>query len=230
LAAAASLEQERAAPWARTGGMPRPRTHRYAASVTWTGNRGDGTRTYRSYARDHVVEAGSKPPIPGTSDPAFRGDASRWSPEELLVASLSQCHMLWFLHLASDDGLVVTAYRDDPAGVMVESAGGGGRFTEVTLHPQVTLGAPGEQLDERLAHLHEQAHQMCFIASSVNFPVRCDPAAPVLEPPLPPAATPQPPDLQPQPPDLQPQPPMPEPPEPPQPPTPQSPTVEAPPR
>jgi len=120
------------------------------------------------------VTVDGKPPIPGSSDPAFRGDAARWNPEELLVASLSQCHMLWFLHLCATNGLVVTEYRDHAAGMMAETADGGGQFQQVMLRPQVCFAAP-EHAD-RARPLHEQAHKLCFIASSVNFPVYCEPA------------------------------------------------------
>ncbi len=109
--------------------------------------------------------------VPGSSDPAFRGDATRYNPEELLVASLSACHMLWFLHLCGDAGLVVTTYDDEARGTMVETVDGGGHFTEVVLHPVVTVsrGDPA-----RAAHLHDRAHGLCFIANSMNFPVRCE--------------------------------------------------------
>jgi organic hydroperoxide reductase OsmC/OhrA len=149
------------------------RTHRYEATVTWTGNRGDGTSDYRSYARSHEVTAPGKAPIAGSSDPAFRGEPERWNPEELLMVSLSQCHMLWFLHLCAVNGVVVTEYVDRPTGTMAESDGGGGRFTEVVLRPSVVVaaGAP-----DRIAELHEEAHRKCFIANSVNFPVRHEPA------------------------------------------------------
>jgi len=148
--------------------------HRYEATVTWTGNTGTGTSGYRNYERAHEVTVDGKPPIPGSSDPAFRGDAARWNPEELLVASLSQCHMLWFLHLCATNGLVVTEYRDHAAGMMAETADGGGQFQQVMLRPQVRFAAP-EHAD-RARPLHEQAHKLCFIASSVNFPVHCEPA------------------------------------------------------
>ena len=148
--------------------------HRYETTVTWTGNTGTGTSGYRNYERAHEVTVDGKPPIPGSSDPAFRGDAARWNPEELLVASLSQCHMLWFLHLCATNGLVVTEYRDHAAGMMAETADGGGQFQQVMLRPQVCFAAP-EHAD-RARPLHEQAHKLCFIASSVNFPVHCEPA------------------------------------------------------
>ncbi len=146
-------------------------THRYTATVEWTGNTGDGTRTYKSYERQHVISVTGKPPIPGSSDPAFRGDAARWNPEDLLVASLSTCHMLWFLHLAATAKVVVTAYVDNASGTMIEDASGGGRFTEVVLEPEVTI--EGIFDTTKIDALHHEAHEKCFIANSVNFPVRC---------------------------------------------------------
>ncbi|HSI80448.1 MAG TPA: OsmC family protein, partial [Solirubrobacterales bacterium] len=109
-----------------------PRTHTYSATVAWTGNRGDGTSTYRSYGRDHLVSAPGKPDLPASADRTFRGDRDRWSPEELLVAALSGCHMLSYLHLCAVSGVVVTAYEDEADGVMTETGDGGGRFTRVT--------------------------------------------------------------------------------------------------
>ena len=148
-------------------------THRYELSLTWTGNAGSGTSSYRAYRRDHEVRGSAKPVIEGSSDPGFRGDARRWNPEELLVASLSQCHMLWYLHLAAAGGIVVTAYRDRPVGLMHENPDGSGRFTEVLLRPEVTVADAGAL--ERAAGLHEDAGKMCFIARSVGFPVRHEP-------------------------------------------------------
>lgn len=149
------------------------KTHRYEVRVAWTGDRGEGTSGYRTYSRDHEVSAAGKLPIKGSSDPAFRGDAGRWNPEELLVASLSQCHMLWYLHLCAADRVVVTGYVDRPVGTMAETAEGGGRFVEVVLRPEVTVAAA--EMTERAVGLHEQAHRMCFVANSVNFPVRHEP-------------------------------------------------------
>ena len=146
--------------------------HGYTVTIEWTGNRGDGTASYRAYDRTHEITASSKPPIPGSSDPAFRGDAARYNPEDLLVASLSACHMLTYLHLCSAAGVNVSAYVDDARGTMVENGSGGGRFTEVVLRPRVTISAGDAPVAREL---HHQAHDLCFIASSVNFPVRCEP-------------------------------------------------------
>jgi len=149
------------------------RTHSYAATVTWTGNSGEGTASYRAYARSYDVAAPGKPVIAGSSDPAFRGDAARWNPEDLLVASLSACHMLWFLHLCAAARIVVESYEDAAAGTMVEGEDGGGRFREVVLHPAVTLRDRNQQAEA--AALHHEAHGKCFIANSMNFPVRVEP-------------------------------------------------------
>jgi organic hydroperoxide reductase OsmC/OhrA len=143
--------------------------HDYQMVVTWTGNLGEGTASYAAYSRNHDVTGGVKPAIPGTADPAFRGDSTRWSPEELLVAALSQCHMLEFLARAARAGVVVTRYVDEPSGTMLE-AGDGGSFVEVVLRPRVTVAR--SDMAEACARLHEEAHRTCYLASSVAFPVR----------------------------------------------------------
>ena len=149
------------------------RTHRYQLSLEWTGNAGTGTAQYRGYRRDHVVRAAGKPDLLGSSDAAFRGDHTRWNPEELLVAALSACHQLVYLHEAARAGVVVTAYTDVAEGEMVEDDQGSGRFQSVVLHPTVTVAAAS--MLETAARLHALAHAGCFIANSVNFPVRHEP-------------------------------------------------------
>ncbi len=151
------------------------KSHAYQISIRWTGNRGTGTSDYRSYGRDHIVSADGKPDIPASADPAFRGDGAKYNPEELLLASLSGCHMLWFLHLCADSGIAVTKYSDNPTGIMTEEKDGSGRFTAVTLHPSVTVA--DKAMLEKLDGLHEKAHELCFIANSVNFPVRLEATA-----------------------------------------------------
>jgi organic hydroperoxide reductase OsmC/OhrA len=151
-----------------------PKDHSYTVTVTWTGNTGAGTAHYRSYERAHEIIVHGKPGILGSSDPAFRGDGSRYNPEEMLVAALSSCHMLWYLHLCSVEGIVVRAYQDIAEGVMIEQSCGSGRFSEVVLQPEVTVAA-GTDL-ERARALHGEASRKCFIANSVNFPVRHDPS------------------------------------------------------
>jgi organic hydroperoxide reductase OsmC/OhrA len=145
-----------------------PGQHAYAVEVEWTGNTGSGTSSYRSYRRTCTVSAAGKPPIAGSADPHFRGDADRWNPEELLVAALSQCHLLSFLHAAAAAGVVVVDYVDAATGTMV-TEGNGGRMTSVVLHPVVTVAS--ESMVEQVPALHDTAHRDCFIASSVNFPV-----------------------------------------------------------
>jgi organic hydroperoxide reductase OsmC/OhrA len=149
--------------------------HHFTTKLTWTGNRGTGTSTYRAYGRDHEIAADGKSiAIPASSTPVFRGDKERYNPEELLIASLSGCHMLWFLHLCAEAGVTVTAYGDDAEGTMQLNPDGSGQFIEVVLHPRVeyTETPPHQEIDE----LHHRAHELCFIARSVNFPVRCEPA------------------------------------------------------
>lgn len=147
--------------------------HVYETRLIWTGNTGDGTRSYKGYSRAHEISAFGKPVITGSSDPNFNGDAARYNPEELLVASLSSCHMLWYLHLCSAAKIVVTSYADTATGVMIETEDGGGRFSEVKLNPRVVVAE--ESNIERAKELHHNAHELCFIANSVNFPVRAAP-------------------------------------------------------
>lgn len=146
--------------------------HHYRVEVDWTGNLGTGTDGYRSYRRDHVIRIAGKPTLAGSSDPTFRGDASKHNPEDMLVAALSSCHMMSYLHMATMAGVVVTDYTDAAEGTM-ETAGNGGHFVEVVLRPAVTISAASDPAKALAAH--EEAHHACFIANSVNFPVRCEP-------------------------------------------------------
>mgnify|MGYP001361163699 CR=1 FL=1 len=151
------------------------RIHRYTVTVTWTGDRGTGTSAYAAYGRDHTIEGERKTaPILGSSTPKYRGDVARYNPEELLVGALSTCHMLWYLHLCADRGVAVRAYRDEPEGSVRINADGSGEFVEVLLRPRVTIEQPDRAAEA--IDLHSRAHEMCFIARSVNFPVRCDPS------------------------------------------------------
>ena len=159
--------------------MSRDATHRYKTCVEWTGNLGRGTADYRAYSRDHRIVAPGRPELAGSSDAAFRGDATRYNPEDLLIASLSSCHMLWYLHLCSAAGIVVQSYRDESEATMKEDEGGGGRFTAAVLRPLVTLDRESDVVPA-LA-LHEEAHRLCFIANSVNFPVTVEPRASVVQ-------------------------------------------------
>jgi organic hydroperoxide reductase OsmC/OhrA len=143
--------------------------HEYNVQVDWSGNDGEGTRTYAGYRRDHTISFPGKPPLAGSSDPHFRGDAQRYNPEEFLVAALSSCHMLTYLHLCANHGVVVSAYSDKAHGVMTLQADGTGAFSAVTLRPEVTVKRGS---DPGLARrLHDEAHHTCWIANSVNFAV-----------------------------------------------------------
>jgi organic hydroperoxide reductase OsmC/OhrA len=174
--AGARVSQE----WSQVRQGRKLRQHHYRPRVRWIGNTGAGTKDYRAYKRDHVIEADGKPSIPGSSDPMFRGDRTRWNPEDMLVASLSTCHQLWYLHLCSDAGIVVTAYEDQAEGLMEEDASGAGQFTRVLLKPTVTV-TPGADL-ALATSLHHKAHSMCFIARSVRFPVECEPTIVIGQP------------------------------------------------
>ncbi len=145
--------------------------HHFSVSTEWLGNLGTGTSAYRAYSRDNLVSAAGKRAIDGSSAKPFRGDAERWNPEELLIAALSQCHMLSYLHVAVSNGIVVTAYEDDAIGTM-QQEGDGGHFTSVTLRPRVTISSGDPEL---AMALHARASELCFIASSVNFPVLHEP-------------------------------------------------------
>lgn len=148
------------------------KTHSYPIRMRWTGNTGQGTRDYRGYERAHEYSVDGKPVIPGSSDPAFRGDRTRYNPEELLVMAISSCHMLWYLHLCAESKIVVTDYVDEAIGTMTEDQERGGFFTEVVLRPRVTISADSDRAAAEA--LHDRAHHLCFVANSVNFPVRCE--------------------------------------------------------
>jgi organic hydroperoxide reductase OsmC/OhrA len=147
--------------------------HNYQVLINWTGNNGEGTRTYKGYRRDHTIASEGKPQIPGSSDPGFRGDATRYNPEELLVASLSSCHMLWYLHLCSVNHITVVDYSDAASGVLQENEDGSGAFVRVVLTPMVKILADDDQV--KAIALHHEAHRYCFIANSVTFPVEVVP-------------------------------------------------------
>jgi organic hydroperoxide reductase OsmC/OhrA len=149
------------------------RARLYEANITWTGKRGQGTSAYTAYDRDHVARAAGKPDLPMSADQAFLGNPTRHNPEDLLVATLSSCHMLWYLHLCANAGIIVRAYEDRPIGRLIESQESGEHFESVLLRPKVTIESGGVQ---EALRLHQDAHQRCFIANSVNFPVLLEPA------------------------------------------------------
>ena len=146
--------------------------HHYLVAIEWTGNKGEGTKSYTGYERIHRVSVAGKPVIEASSDLAFRGDNTKYNPEELFVSSISACHMLWYLHLCADNGIVVESYTDEAIGTMLVSASGG-RFTDVILNPVVKITNKDKQ--EIALALHEAANKYCFIANSCNFPVRHKP-------------------------------------------------------
>ncbi|MCP9753042.1 OsmC family protein [Ferruginibacter sp. HRS2-29] len=149
------------------------RSHHYSITINWTGNKGTGTDSYRTYGRSYEVMGDNKVIIKGSSDSAFLGDKTKHNPEELLLASLSSCHLLWYLHLCSEAGVIVTGYKDAAKAVMVETADGGGRFESVTLFPEVKVKEAS--MITRANELHTRANKLCFIANSVNFPVHHQP-------------------------------------------------------
>ena len=147
--------------------------HRSRPTIVWTGNTGTGTASYKAYERSHIISASGKAEIAGSSDQSFRGDASRWNPEDLLVASASTCHMLWYLHLCAVSDVVVLDYRDEPEGLMIEEANGSGAFSRIVLRPRVKLAASSSE--RRARELHHEAHMMCFIANSVKCEIVTEP-------------------------------------------------------
>lgn len=143
--------------------------------MKWTGNSGSGTSSYRAYGRNHTIEGVNKETvIAGSSDPHFRGDGGRYNPEELLVASLSACHMLSYLHVCAINDVVVVDYIDEAEGEMEEAEDSSGRMTRVILRPRVTVSRSSDS--DKAQSLHDEAHRLCFIANSVNFPVAHEPS------------------------------------------------------
>ncbi|MFM2048606.1 MAG: hypothetical protein RI955_1154 [Bacteroidota bacterium] len=146
--------------------------HHYQLKIEWTGNNGTGTSNYKAYERSHTISIHNKPDILASSDAPFLGDVTKHNPEDFLLASLSSCHMLWYLHLCADAGIIVVDYVDNPIGVMLQTDTGGGYFTEVILNPIVTVTE--NSMIEKANELHKKAHEKCFIANSVNFEVKCN--------------------------------------------------------
>lgn len=150
------------------------KNHPYEVKVEWIGNQGEGTLNYKSYSRNHTINAvGKYQEILASSDPSFLGDKSKYSPEDLFLSSLAACHMLWYLHLCTIHKITVTAYLDNATGVMIETENGSGQFTKVTLHPQVKI--TDANMITKANQLHAEANQMCFIANSCNFKIGHNP-------------------------------------------------------
>jgi organic hydroperoxide reductase OsmC/OhrA len=143
--------------------------HDYTCLIEWTGDRGQGTKTYRGYDRTWNIATPDKPVVSCSNDPLLGGDPTLHNPEDLLLSSLSACHMLWYLHLASSAGIVVRGYQDQPIGVGESTPDGAGRFLSATLKPRIRVqrGADLAKADA----IHHEIHKVCFIARSVNFPV-----------------------------------------------------------
>lgn len=147
--------------------------HNYSLTVKWTGNTGTGTSNYKEFERSHSIFVGNKIEILGSSDTAFRGDKTKHNPEDLLLASISSCHMLWYLHLCAAEGIIVTDYVDNATGIMIETANGGGKFAQATLKPTVTI--TDILMTEKANELHKKANELCFVANSLNFPIHHKP-------------------------------------------------------
>lgn len=144
--------------------------HFYKAKINWTGNLGTGTSAYTAYSRNHEVSGdGEKEIIKASADAVYRGEASRYNPEELVVAAVAGCHMLWYLHLCADAGVIVVEYEDEARGVLTETYNGNGKFAQITINPQVVITSDSDA--EKALALHDRAHEFCFIANSMNFPV-----------------------------------------------------------
>lgn len=150
--------------------------HRYHLAIKWTGNKGPGTKNYTSYDRSHTIQAGDKPIIIGSSDPSFRGDGKKYNPEELFIASFSTCHMLWYLHLCAESGIIVLDYTDNATGTLQASAISG-HFTEITLNPHVVVSSLS--MIDKANELHYMANRLCFLANSCNFPIFHNPTCEV---------------------------------------------------
>ena len=149
-----------------------PMEHSFAVSVEWTGNRGSGTSDYRAFGRDNLLTAEGKPAIEGSAARVFHGDASRWNPEETLIAALVECHLLSYLYVATQNGIVVESYTDAATGTLRTEGDGSGHFEQVTLRPVVTISSGDPEVARAI---HADANALCFIAASVNFPVVHEP-------------------------------------------------------
>lgn len=154
--------------------MQSARPHHYAVAVAWEGNRGAGTSEYSSYGRQFRVVIEGKPDLVGSADPAFRGDPHRHNPEELLLAAVASCHMLFYLSLCARNGITVVRYSDAAVATLAVLSSGGGRIEEMTLRPRVTISHGGDR--EAAAALHARAGELCFIANSCSFPIRHQPS------------------------------------------------------
>jgi organic hydroperoxide reductase OsmC/OhrA len=147
--------------------------HHYKLTAVWHGNKGEGTKNVRAYDRSHTVSIAGKPDQFLTTDNAAVGDKTKLNPEDLLVTAVASCHMLSYLYVCALEGVVITSYRDNATGIMIENETSAGSFKEVTLNPECEVAK--ESMIERAIELHHKAHEMCYIANSVNFEVKCNP-------------------------------------------------------
>jgi len=147
--------------------------HEYTASIAWTGNSGEGTSGYKSYVRNWELAGEGKQVVACSNDPILGGDPTKHNPEDLLVASIASCHMLWYLHLCAVGGVVVTSYRDSPLAIGEMEPNGKGRFISITLRPKITITLESDA--QKARSIHDDVHQYCFIARSINFPVDFEP-------------------------------------------------------
>jgi organic hydroperoxide reductase OsmC/OhrA len=150
-----------------------PHSHHYQLTAVWNGNKGEGTKNVRAYDRSHTVSISGKPELHLTTDNPAVGDKTKLNPEDLLVSAISSCHMLSYLYVCAMEGIVIHSYTDNATGIMIEKESGGGSFKEVTLNPSFTV--EDESMVERAIELHHKAHEICYIANSVNFEVNCNP-------------------------------------------------------
>lgn len=149
------------------------KNHHYKSKIKWTGNTGESTKNYRSYERNYTISVDGKAEIKGSSDPAFLGNPDLHNPEDLLLASVSSCHLLWYLHFCSVNNILVLEYLDIAEGTMIESENGSGKFTEIILKPQILVAE--KEMVEKAIELHQKANEYCFIANSLNFEVKHQP-------------------------------------------------------
>ncbi|MEN9522904.1 MAG: hypothetical protein RL065_1281 [Bacteroidota bacterium] len=148
-------------------------THHYKINVEWTGNTGTGTSKYDAYERSHLLKINGKKTIECSSDAPFRGDVAFHNPEDMLLYSLSSCHMLWYLHLCADAGIIVIEYSDNAEGTLTLVKDGISKFTEAILNPVIKI-TDASRIDEAIK-LHYEAHKKCFIANSCNFEIKQNP-------------------------------------------------------
>ncbi len=149
----------------------------YAAEVVWTRDSQDFLDN--RYSRRHLLRFDGGIELPASSSPQVvplpMSDAAAVDPEELFVASLASCHMLWFLAIAAKRGFCVDRYADAASGRMSKGAAGRLSMTEVTLRPEVQFSGVRQPSRDEIEAMHEEAHRACFIANSVKTEVRCEP-------------------------------------------------------